>query len=76
MKRGWVKGALCLKPPTLCTCVGLARTMYIRYIRCIYGISGRKMTEYTVIYGVMYGSGQPYTCGTILEDEASRWLMP
>jgi hypothetical protein len=31
------------------TCVGLARTMYIR---CICGIFGREITEYTVIYGV------------------------
>ena len=31
------------------TCVGLARTMYIR---CIYGIFGRELIKYTVIYGV------------------------
>jgi hypothetical protein len=31
------------------TCLGLARTIYIR---CIYGIFGREMTKYTVIYGV------------------------
>ena len=29
--------------------IGLARTMYIR---CIYGICGREITRYTVIYGV------------------------
>jgi len=29
--------------------VGLARTIYIR---CIYGIFGRKITKYTVIYGI------------------------
>jgi len=29
-------------------CVGLARTIYIR---CIYGILGREITKYTVIYG-------------------------
>ena len=29
--------------------LGLARTIYIR---CIYGIFGREITEYTVIYGV------------------------
>jgi len=28
---------------------GLARTIYIR---CIYGIFGREITKYTVIYGV------------------------
>jgi len=36
------------------TKVGLARTMYIYiyiYIRCIYGIFGREITVYTVIYG-------------------------
>ena len=32
--------------------VGLARTMYIR---CVYGIYGRKFTDYTVIYGVYIG---------------------
>ena len=43
-----------------CTCVGLARTIHIR---CMYGIFGREITKYTVIYGVyIYGSGQPYTC--------------
>jgi len=30
-------------------CVGLARTIYIR---CTYGIFGREITKYTVIYGV------------------------
>ena len=31
------------------------------YIRCTYGISGRKITKYTVIYGVYRrDSGQPY----------------
>ena len=30
-------------------CVGLARTIYIR---CIYGIFGREIIKYTVIYGV------------------------
>jgi len=30
-------------------CVGLARTIYIR---CVYGIFGREITIYTVIYGV------------------------
>ena len=33
----------------VCTHVELARTIYIR---CIYGIFGRKTTKYTVIYGV------------------------
>jgi len=31
------------------TCLGLARTIYIR---CTYGIFGREITKYTVIYGV------------------------
>ena len=35
---------------------GLARTIYIR---CIYGIFGREITEYMVIRCI-YGSGQPY----------------
>ena len=30
------------------TCVGLASTLYIR---CVYGVFGREMTKYTVIYG-------------------------
>jgi hypothetical protein len=30
-------------------CVGLARTIYIR---CVYGIFGREITIFTVIYGV------------------------
>jgi hypothetical protein len=29
--------------------IGLARTIYIR---CIYGVFGREITRYTVIYGV------------------------
>ena len=33
----------------LCTYIGLAITIYIR---CIYGIFGREIIEYTVIYGV------------------------
>ena len=38
--------------------VGLARTINIRFI---YGIFDRKITKYTVIYGVyIYDSGQPY----------------
>ena len=44
------------------SCVGLARTIYIR---CVYGIFGRKFTIYTVTHGVysvyVYGSDQPYT---------------
>jgi hypothetical protein len=32
-----------------CKCLGLARTIYIRYI---YSISGREITKYTVTYGV------------------------
>jgi hypothetical protein len=38
--------------------IGLAR---IIYIRCMYGVFGREMTKYTVIYGVyIHDSGQPY----------------
>ena len=33
----------------VCNCVGLARTIYIR---CIYGIFGREIIKYLVIYGV------------------------
>jgi hypothetical protein len=33
----------------------------MKYIQCRYGIFGRKITIYTVIYGVyIYGYGQPY----------------
>ena len=38
--------------PATCACpvrVGLAITIYIR---CIYGLFGRNITKYTVIYGV------------------------
>ena len=43
----WVRH---LGPQMLQTlCVRLARA---KYIRCIYGIYGREITEYTVIYGV------------------------
>jgi len=46
------------------TCVGLARTIYIR---CIYGIFGREIIKYMVSYTVYkYGSGQPYTCAMSL----------
>jgi len=39
------------------TRLGLDRTIYIW---CIYGILGREITNYTVVYGVyIYGSGQP-----------------
>jgi hypothetical protein len=39
---------------------GLARTIYIRFI---YGIFGREITKYTVIYGAyIYVSGQLYLC--------------
>ena len=38
-----------LANPTHVICLGLARTIYIR---CIYGIFGREITKYTVIYGV------------------------
>jgi len=34
-------------------CAGLARTIYIL---CIYGVFGREITKYTVIY--IYGAGQ------------------
>jgi hypothetical protein len=36
---------------TVCMYVGLARIIYI-YIRCVYGIFGREITKYAVIYGV------------------------
>ena len=47
--------------------IGMVRYMYIWlglariiYIRCIYGIYGRELTKYTVIYNeFIYGSGQP-----------------
>ena len=44
-------------------CVGLTRTIYL-YIRCMYGIFGREITKYTVIYVYIYDSGQPcvYVC--------------
>jgi len=35
--------------PWMHKCVGFARTIYIR---CIYGIFGKEITIYTVIYGV------------------------
>jgi len=38
--------------------LGLARTIYIRYI---HGIFGREITKYTVIYVHIYGFGQPYS---------------
>jgi len=42
---------VCMACVDVCVCmyVGLARTIYIR---CIYGIFGREITEYTVIHGV------------------------
>jgi hypothetical protein len=43
----WVLNTLTNIPNSLC--VGQARTIYIR---CIYGIFGREITKYTVIYGV------------------------
>jgi hypothetical protein len=45
-----VAGALFCGATNCCiTHVGLARAIYIR---CVYGIFGRKITKYTVIYGV------------------------
>jgi hypothetical protein len=44
--------------------IGLARTIYVRFI---YGIFGRDIIKYTVIYGAyiilhyIYGFGQRYT---------------
>jgi hypothetical protein len=38
---------------------GLARAIFTR---CIYGVFGREITKYTVMYGVnteIHGSGQP-----------------
>ena len=43
--------------PVTGVCVGLARTIDL------YGVFGRKITDYTVIFGVyIYGSGQLYVC--------------
>ena len=33
--------------------------VYMVHIRCICSIFGRDITKYTVIYDVIYGSGQP-----------------
>jgi hypothetical protein len=42
---------------TIAPWVGLARTIHTR---CTYGIFGRNVIKYTVIYGVyIYSSGQP-----------------
>ena len=31
------------------------------YTECMYGVFGREITKYTVVYSVcIYGSGQPY----------------
>jgi len=38
-----------LRPSLMCSCVGLARIIYIRFT---YGIFGREITKYTVIHGV------------------------
>jgi len=39
--------------------VELARTLYIR---CIYGVFGREITKFTVMYGAyIHGSGTPLT---------------
>ena len=45
------RGALCnsYNGNVQYTCIGLAKTIYIR---CIHGIFGREITRYTVIYGV------------------------
>ena len=37
-----------IRSPCCCTYSGMARTIYIR---CIYGMFGREITKYTVIYG-------------------------
>ena len=34
----------------VCKCAGLARIIYM-YIQCTYGVTGREITEYMVIYG-------------------------
>ena len=51
--------SLCVVCVCVCVCVGLARTIYKR---CIYGIFGRKITEYTVTYGVYYIRLWPTLC--------------
>ena len=40
--------------------IGLARAIYVR---CIYGILGREMTKYTVIYGayIWFWTGMGHT---------------
>jgi len=44
----------------VCVCVGLARTIFIRFM---HGIFGRETTKYTVIYSVyVYSYGQPDVC--------------
>jgi len=37
---------------TGCIYLGLARTIQLRYIQCIYGNFGREITIHTVIYGM------------------------
>ena len=46
VKAGWLVHTQAV---VLCTCVRLARTIFIR---CMYGIFGREIIKYTVIYGV------------------------
>jgi len=48
LKRAWSYQER-LSEAQMVTCVGLARTIYIR---CVYGIFGREITRYTDIYGV------------------------
>jgi len=48
----------------------LARTLYIR---CIYGVFGREITKFTVMYGAyIHGSGTPLT-KVIRHRTRSRW---
>jgi len=47
--QGLVVGEVGLYATTYIKCLGLARTIYIRFT---YGIFGREITNYTVIYGV------------------------
>jgi len=49
--------------------VGLARTIYIR---CIYGIFGREITKFTVIYGV-YIRFWPTLCICLWGDICKVW---
>jgi hypothetical protein len=52
-----IRSDLLSSPLHICTFVRLARTMYTR---CIYGIFGREITKYTVMYSAHIRFGPPY----------------